>query len=76
VTVTVGAGCAGRVLVAGAGCGVVAPGAGGAWWVTVAVTVWVGAFADWEVLPDEQAATTAKVPAAATATNTPFTSSA
>jgi hypothetical protein len=41
--------------------------------VTVAVTVRVGAFTDWEVAPDEHAATAARVPAVATATTMPFT---
>jgi hypothetical protein len=47
-------------------------GVGAAWWVTVEVTVGVG-WTDWEVAPDEQAATPAKVPAITTATITPFT---
>jgi hypothetical protein len=52
----------------------VALGVGAAWWVAVAVTVRVG-WTDWEVTPDEHAATPAKVPAMATATIKPFTPS-
>jgi hypothetical protein len=50
-------------------------GEGAARWVTVAVTVRVGALTDWEVPPDEQAARAAKVPTVATVINTPFTTS-
>jgi hypothetical protein len=57
--------CVGAVLAVGV------VGAGATWWVTVTVTERVGALTDREVIPDEQAAVAAKVPAVATAINTP-----